>query len=321
MSGGLDHDPNEGFIKSEFADISIADMVIEATFTNPYSADHHSWDYGFILREQSNATAASFIEVTVTSANLWSAVLRDTNSASGKRLGGGTFLNLSTDTDGENHLRVVAIGERGWLFVNHEFISAIDLTGIERSGDAAVITGALAGNEVEGASVGFEDFTITGLSRRHGPTRGTLETEPQSMAKLQTDVWTRDLVVESEFTAQKSGLWSYGFIIRETESGRVEAVGVTGRHEWFHEARDSDDNDYARVADDFVSNVGARVTSSKHLLLIALGDIGWLFLNDILAAQLDLSHNTDSGWVSVMGDFLPDHQGSPEFEDLNVWAP
>ena len=265
--------------------------------------------------------SASFIEITVTSDHLWSAVLRDMSSPGGKRLGGGTLLNLSTDADGENHLRVVVIGERGWLFVNYDYVATIDLTDIERPGDAAIITGALAGNEVEGASVGFVDFTITELNRRHGPTHGTLEAEPQAMAKHQTDVWTRDLVVESEFTAQKNGLWSYGFIIRETESNLAEAVGVTGRHQWFHETHDVDDTGYTRLADGFVSNVGARVTTSKHLLLIAIDDIGWLFLNGVLIVQLDLSHNPDSGWISVFGDFLPDHQGSPNFEEFRVWVP
>ena len=321
MIGELKHDPDEGFIKSKYANISLADMVIEATFTNPYSSDYHSWDYGFIIREQSDASGGSFIEIIVTSGHLWSVLLRDTNFPGGRRLGGATLLNLSTDTEGENHLRVVAIGERGWFFVNDEFVSIIDLSGLDRSGDAAIITGALAGNEVEGKTVRFEDFTIAGLSKRYGPARGKLEDKSELMAKRQTDVWTRDLVVESVFSNQRGGFWSYGFIIRETESDRSEAVGVTGRHQWFHETRNVDGENYTRVEDGFVSHVGARVKSLKHLLLIAVGDIGWLFLNDVLAAQLNLSHNMNSGYISVMGDFFQDHQGSPEFEGFNVWAP
>ena len=59
----------------------------------------------------------------------------------------------------------------------------------------------------------------------------------------------------------------------------------------------------------------------NHLMLIAIGDTGWFFLNDSLEAELDISHNMDSGWISVMGDFFRDHKGSPEFENFNVWAP
>ena len=37
-SGELRHDPSDGFIKTEYANVSIADMMVETTFVNPYSA-------------------------------------------------------------------------------------------------------------------------------------------------------------------------------------------------------------------------------------------------------------------------------------------
>ena len=37
-SGELRHDPSDGFIKTEYANVSIADMMLETTFANPYSA-------------------------------------------------------------------------------------------------------------------------------------------------------------------------------------------------------------------------------------------------------------------------------------------
>ena len=50
-SGELRHDPSDGLIKTEYADVSIADMMVEATFVNPYSAASNKWDYGFFLRQ------------------------------------------------------------------------------------------------------------------------------------------------------------------------------------------------------------------------------------------------------------------------------
>ena len=61
--------------------------------------------------------------------------------------------------------------------------------------------------------------------------------------------------------------------------------------------------------------------SRNHLLIVAFGDAGWFFANDRLVAKLDLSQNQDSGGVSAMGDFFQSHQGSPSFENFNVWAP
>ncbi len=51
MDGELWHDPSDGLIKGENADVSMADFVVSATFVNPYLAVYNSWDYGFILRD------------------------------------------------------------------------------------------------------------------------------------------------------------------------------------------------------------------------------------------------------------------------------
>ena len=56
-------------------------------------------------------------------------------------------------------------------------------------------------------------------------------------------------------------------------------------------------------------------------MLIAIEELGWLFVNGELEAELDLSHNQDRGRISAMGDFFLGHNGSPEFEKFNVWAP
>ena len=38
IDGELRHDPPDGLIETEHSDVSIADMMVEATFVNPYSA-------------------------------------------------------------------------------------------------------------------------------------------------------------------------------------------------------------------------------------------------------------------------------------------
>ena len=48
----LRHDPSDGFIEDQYANVSIADMIVEATFVNPYPAASNEWDYGFIFRDQ-----------------------------------------------------------------------------------------------------------------------------------------------------------------------------------------------------------------------------------------------------------------------------
>ena len=320
-SGDLRHDPSDGFIKDQYANVSIADMIVEATFVNPYSAASNKWDYGFIFRDQGNDSTGSFIQVVVTSDRRWYLAWRETPIADNQRVGGGTITTFDTSAGGRNHLRVVAVKERGWLFVNGEFVSTLDLSSVTGAGDLAVITGAFEGNEVAGAVTRFENFQGERLSRRYGPAEGKLEKEPGLIAAHRSGVWTRDLVAEAEFVNPQGSDWDYGFIIRNPEFNQLEVIGLTDKAWWFHKTRDVGDDEYAKVADGYLSDAGISLLSRNHLLIIAIEGAGWLFVNDRLVAKLDLGHNQTSGGISTMGDFFLSHHGSPSFENLNVWAP
>ena len=314
VDGELRHDPSDEFIKTEYADVSVADMIVTATFVNPYSASSNSWDYGFILRTNRNSP---FIQIVVSSDKRW-AVKTGTN-APYQEVGGGTLKTFNTQASGRNNVWVAAIGERGLLFVNGEFISALNLRDVTGAGDVAIITGAYTGNEVAGEVTRYEGFSIGRLTKRYGPADGRLEKQPGSIAVHNSGVETRDLVAEAEFNSPQGSDWDYGFLIRHADSDRLEVIGLTGNNRWFHDTRDVGDAGYTEVADGHLS--AANFRSRNHLLLLAVDDIGLFFLNDALIARLDLSHNLDSGRVSAMGGYYEDHQGSVEFENFNVWAP
>ena len=312
------HDPSDGFIKTEYANVSIADMMVETTFVNPYSAASNKWDYGFIFRREHTGPAIHFV---VTSDRRWYLVWRETSTAEDQRVGGGTISTFDTGAGGRNHLRVVAIKERGWLFVNSEFVSALDLSDVTGPGDVAVITGGFTGNQVAGAVTQFENFRGDRLTRRYGPADGKLEKEPGSIATHGSRVRTRDLVVEAEFVNPQGSDWDYGFIIRNPELNHLDVIGLTDKAWWFHYALDVSDDEYAKVADGYLSAAGISLLSRNHLLIIAIEGAGWFFVNDQMVAKLDLGHNQVSGRISAMGNFFRSHQGSLSFENFNVWVP
>ena len=316
LDGELWHDPSDGFIKTEYAGVSIADMMVEVTFANPYSASSNSWDYGFLIRENYNSP---FIHIVVNSDRRWEAKSGD--GPPYNHIGSGTLENLDIGAEGENHLRLFAISERGWFFVNGRFVSTLDLSDVTAAGDVAVITGAFEGDEVEGEVTRFRDFSGTRLTKRYGPAGGELEKEPGFVTEHDSDVWTRDLVMEVEFINPQGLDWDYGFTIRNPESGRLEVIGISGSQWWFHQTRDVGDDEYTAAADGDIGDTQAIFSDRNHLALIAFGDSGWFFLNDGLVAELDLSHNMDSGDASAMSDFFQNHEGSPEFKNFNVWTP
>ena len=200
INGSLQHDPSDGFIKTEYAGVSISDMTVEATFYNPYSASSNSWSYGFILRRDRFDRTASYLQLVISSDNVWRLIHRTSDVDDVyETVGGGTVSGLNTGTGESNRLRVIAIGAVGYLFVNGAFITSLELGDVSQAGDIAVITGAYAGDEVAGAATRFENFRGDQLHRRYGPATGTLEKEPGFVAEHDSHVRTRDLVTWAEF--------------------------------------------------------------------------------------------------------------------------
>ena len=316
--GELWHDPTDGFIKTENAGVSFADGIVFATFINPYSASTQSWDYGFMLRDQVNGPV---VHLVVTSRGGWRLYWREDNNSESQDVARGGLKTFETHNGGSNRLWIAAVGERGYFFVNGEFIAALDLSTVTGAGDVSVITGAYTGNERAGAVTRYGDFTGSQLTKRYGPADGKLENEPGFIAGHDSGVWARDVVVEAEYISPPGTDWDYGFVIRNPEYNRLEVIGLTGDGRWFHETRDVGDDEYTDVDSGFLWESGAALRSKNHLLVAAFDDWGLFFVNGALVARLDLSHNQDYGDVSVMGDFYLSHRGSPEFENFNVWAP
>ena len=319
-NGELRHDPSDNFIEEESAEASISDMVVEATFVNPYSATTSSWDYGFILRRDRRDDDAPFLIIVVSSNRGWE--VKAGADAPYRHVRGGTVNSLNTGSGGRNHLMVVAIGTRGWFFVNGEHVASIDLSGVVGVGDLAVITGFYTGDEVAGAVTRYEGFRGYELRKQYGPADGILDRQPDTIGAHPSGVWTRDMITQAEFANPTGKDWSYGFIVRNPEFNRLEVIGVTDNEWWFHKSRNVGDDAYTDVASGYLRISGASLSSSRNrLLVIAVEGTGWFFVNDRLLAKLDLGHNQDVGGVSVMGDFFSDHQGNPQFLNFNVWAP
>ena len=217
---------------------------------------------------------------------------------------------------------VVAIGERGWFFVNGDFAVVVDLKVVAHAGDVAVITGAFTGNEMSGAVTRYEGFKGYEFKKQYGPADGVLEKEPGRIGTHWSGVRTRDLVTEADFINPPGRDWDYGFIIRNPEFGRLEVLSVTDDERWYHDSGKVGDDGYTDVASGYLRNSGVSLSSSRNrLLVIAVEGSGWFFINDQLVTKLDLGHNQDVGEVSAMGGFFNNHRGDAQFLNFNVWAP
>ena len=323
-SGELRHQPADESVVFRFAKVWWSDMVVEATFENPYAASNSPWNYGFLLRTQSRGPGFQFL---ARSNGQWVVNSRASPSGQLQEIAGGTLPDLKVGMGDRNHIMVITIGERGWLFVNGDLVSAVDLSSLTDAGSIAVITGAYRGDEKAGAVTRYEGFQGYSLTRRYGPAEGTMnfERQRQDLLPQQSHVSTRDLIAEAEFlTPSTDEEWYYGFAIRHLQtrpgSNRLELITFRDRARWMHQTIDFGEEKYTRLATVEVSSSLATPSQRNHLLLIAIEDAGWLFINDELMSKLDLSHNQNEGFVSTQGGFLNDYQVEVEFTEFSVWA-
>ena len=289
---------------------------------NPYAASSNLWSHGFFLRYQNGSPYLLF---AVSSDRRWD--VKSHIDGTYQNLAGGTVTNLNTDAGGKNQLTVVTIGERGWFFVNGDYVASVDLSSVTSSGDIAAITGVYLGHEVVGAVTRYEGFKGYELRKQYGPADGVLEKEPGRSGAHWGDVRTRDLVVEANFINPRGQDWDYGFIMYRPEYSRlvvIEVISVTDDERWRHYTytRNVGDDGYTDEASGYLRNSGVSLSSSRNrLLLIAVEGSGWFFINDQLVTKLDLGHNQDVGSVGTSGNFFSSSQDNIAFSNFNVWAP
>ena len=67
---------------------------------------------------------------------------------------------IDTSTGGSNLVRVVVVGNEGWLFINDAFAGALDLSALTLRGDTTAMTAYFTTDEIAGESTRVGDFTI-----------------------------------------------------------------------------------------------------------------------------------------------------------------
>ena len=155
-NGSIKHEPDDGFIDEHEVSISLADGIIEAEFSNPYTSLQGDWSNGFVFRGGYNEFHAIIIEED----RWWNHRLRLRDSDSSQELETRLSSWISVAVPGYNHVRIIAIGIQGWLFINGIFIDDLDLSGLTTAGPVSAVGGYFKGDGIQGYSTRFEDFTI-----------------------------------------------------------------------------------------------------------------------------------------------------------------
>lgn len=306
VSSNLLHDDDD-FIETIYADASPADFVMQVEMVNPYGSVTGSWDFGLIFRQRD---IDDEMRLVVRSDGEWN--LNDRTPGTDNFLQEGNasrFLNL--DADGRNLFEIIAVGGRGYFFLNREFIAELDLLSRINSGDIALGTGFYGSNELTGEITPYNDFGLWPVAPVYGPGSGELVHVIDDLIKLESaNVDQLNFIAEATFVnpfAASANDWDFGFSFRTDGSFKYWLVAAS-EGDWQLADRQGSVDDEVTVAEGDLFNLNLGENETNNMRLIARGDLGYFFINDEFIDTLDLSSNQDFGDIEVITAFYFDHE-------------
>ncbi|HEX2907373.1 MAG TPA: SH3 domain-containing protein, partial [Phototrophicaceae bacterium] len=155
---------DDGYIKANYAQVSMRDFVAEVVFAVPYRLETASWDIGFVFRdagwpEQLRLGLQAGIADDGSRFQYWE-LAGFASDESYQSLASGYFDKLLTDPGAENHVKLVGFENTGFLFVNDAYVTTLDLGYLLKTGDIAVATSLFSPDTLNGEKLVYRDFRI-----------------------------------------------------------------------------------------------------------------------------------------------------------------
>ncbi len=324
-SGNLAH--KKGAVAQYKPTNKLKNFVGEVTFINPYDATTNKFDYGFFFR--TSATDKQF-RFSVISTKRWDLVYADGTSDSSKwpRLGGGDVANLNTGDNEANLLRLVVLDNAGYFFVNDTFITTVDLSASDQSGEVSIVSASYSDTFMEGKTTGYQGFRLWSLDRAasFGPRTSKLNQKRDGYIKAEQAILNiSNFVATIRFNnpyAPSTAIWDYGLMFRHTAANRQYRVFVRGDGTWYFQFADGQ-GDAPYLAYGNLSNLDVSATGSNELRLVVVNGTGLFYVNGTLIKQLDLSKKLTPGDVMACIGFINNNEvdgTTTSFSDFTVWG-
>jgi hypothetical protein len=134
------------------ADVDVEDFVARAAFVNPSAAADRPWDFGIAFREQPNG---DHFRLTIASDGTW-----EFQIGLQAELSSGTVPSINFERDALNTLDLVVAGDTAGFAVNGDFVSDLDTSFLDGTGDVWIGAGFHQANVREGDITHYEQFTV-----------------------------------------------------------------------------------------------------------------------------------------------------------------
>ena len=165
--------PESGFLEVDEASgwfldsgTNVADFVVDVTFITPDVESNEIWvpALGFRSTNANLTESGNSHTILFFGSGSWRHQSRNQGDDQFGTVDEGSFRNFESGSNQANHVRLVARGQKGWLFVNGHYEAELNLSQLTTSG--SVVLYAIAS---DGKSTRFEDFTVRRLTKTYGP--------------------------------------------------------------------------------------------------------------------------------------------------------
>jgi hypothetical protein len=121
--------------------------------------------------------------------------------------------------------------------------------------------------------------------------------------------------------SSSSGAWDLGIMLRMSDNGDLRVV-IHHDKSWEFVHHNRQNEKYLIMEEGDIKKIGVNKGDTNLLQFVALDRAGWLYLNNIKVAKLDLASDIDSGTVCVGIGFYQDTEKAGEvtpYSDLSIW--
>ena len=304
VDGSLSDDDGVATFRSR---VNLANFVAEVTFVGdlpdiwmPMRMDDELANYHAVVLRETAGTSFTWIHV------------RKRDDASIQLIQEGVVSSeVATVANARNHIRVIAYGDVGLLFINGAFKAELDFSGAADAGGIelwAFGESNDARSERNPVSVRFKNFSVRPLDAAYGPESGAVEHKGDGLINgIDSPISMSDGVIEATFSnpyPTRDGSWSVGFLLRSPDFGEFHAVLIRSNGKWYHRLRTGDADSPRFLAEEYSERVSTRANGRNRVRVVAMGEDGWLFINGAFVAKLDLSGGAKFGGAALVGSYF-----------------
>ncbi|MEA5079881.1 MAG: hypothetical protein VB013_15050 [Anaerolineaceae bacterium] len=151
----IKHNPSDSIIHAKKIDDNIANFVVDATYTNPYSAARSAWDYGFMFRDTG---WNQHYRLIIDSNKRWLFKLRDGEDT--LIIDSGKLNNLNLGDGERNRIVLICLNDVGYFSVNGVPIAKIDLSAKQQAGHLYLAISMQNEEKIVGAETPYSNVSV-----------------------------------------------------------------------------------------------------------------------------------------------------------------